>query len=79
MLVHFGVLEGGKELVCEGQTTLRGVLNVSLRVVAVLLIENFRAMDCLGGAGRTLKSWGHFRLLLGVCLLRENCCQLLKV
>jgi hypothetical protein len=38
VLVHFGVLEGGKELVCEGQTTLRGVLNVSLRVVAVLLI-----------------------------------------
>jgi hypothetical protein len=38
VFVHFGVLEGCKELVCEGQARLRGVLDVSLRVVAVLLI-----------------------------------------
>jgi len=56
------------------------MLDVSLRVVAVLLIwENLWTMDCLGRPGRALKSGGHFGLLVGVCLLREHSCQLLKV
>lgn len=80
MFIHFGVLESCEEFVYEGKAMLWGMLDISLRVVTVLLIgENLWTMDCLRGPGRALKSGGHFRLLVGVCLLREHSCQLLKV